>query len=83
MISSFIYSILFMLIPIIAIAFLIVSICRYVSAVRKNKEKTDTFSASEIKKRKTLLIISIIIMSVFAAVVIGLILLSFMAVAFM
>ncbi len=83
MISSFIYSILFMLIPIIAIAFLIVSICRYVSAVRKNKEKPDTFSAAEIKKRKTLLIISIIIMSVFAAVVIGLILLSFMAVAFM
>ena len=76
MISSFIYSILFMLIPIIAIAFLIVSI-------GKNKEKPDTFSAEEIKKRKTLLIISIIIMSVFAAVVIGLILLSFMAVAFM
>lgn len=83
MISSFIYSILFMLIPIIAIAFLIVSIRRYVSAVRNNKEKPDTFSAEEIKKRKTLLIISIIIMSVFAAVVIGLILLSFMAVAFM
>ena len=83
MISSFIYSILFMLIPIIAIAFLIVSICRYVSAVGKNKETPDTFSAEEIKKRKTLLIISIIIMSVFAAVVIGLILLSFMAVAFM
>lgn len=83
MFGILIYDILFFSIPAIILAFLGVSIYRYVYAKRKNKLSPDTFSNEEINKRKMWLIISAVISGVLVAVVVGFIALLFMAVAFM
>lgn len=71
---------LFYAIPIAAIVFFIVSIILYFSAKNKNKQTPDIYSESQIKNRKTLLIISSAIAGVLAAVIIFFwILLLFMA----
>ncbi len=75
--------ILFFAIPIIIFAFLGISIYRYASAVRKNAKIPDSFSQSEITKRKIILIVSAIIAGVFLAVVVGFIVLIYLAVAYM
>lgn len=77
------YDLLFFGIPAILIALFGVSVYRYVSAVKQNKEVPGTFSPEEIKKRRTLLIVSSVAAGVLAAVVIGFVWLLFMAVAFM
>lgn len=77
------YDILFFSIPIILIALFGISVYRYVSAKKQNKAAPGTFSDDEIKKRKIMLIVLSVITAVLAAVVIGFIVLLFMAVAFM
>ena len=77
------YDILFFSIPIILIALLGISVYRYVSAKKQNKAAPGTFSDDEIKKRKIMLIVLSVITAVLAAIVIGFIVLLFMAVAFM
>lgn len=77
------YDILFFAIPIILIALFGISVYRYVSAKKQNKAAPGTFSDDEIKKRKIMLIVLSVITAVLAAIVIGFIVLLFMAVAFM
>ncbi|MBQ8232760.1 MAG: hypothetical protein IJZ34_12660 [Lachnospiraceae bacterium] len=69
--------------PIIALLFFIISLCRYISAKRKNKAMPNSYSTEEIKKRKLLLIVSSVIAGVFIMVVVSLIVLLFMAAAYM
>ena len=77
------YDILFFSIPIILIALFGISVYRYVSAKKQNKVAPGTFSDDEIKKRKIMLIVLSVITAVLVAIVIGFIVLLFMAVAFM
>lgn len=70
-------------IPIAAILFLAISLYRYVHAKSANKKEPGTFSASEMKKRKILVIVSSVIAGVLALVVIGFAILLYTAVAFM
>jgi len=77
------YDILFFAIPIVLIALFGISVFRYVSAKKQNKAAPGTFSDDEIKKRKIMLIVLSVITAVLVAIVIGFIVLLFMAVAFM
>ncbi len=77
MFGILIYDILFFAIPIVMLTFLGISISRYLSAKKNNAQ------ASETKKRKAVLIIAGVLAGAFVAVVIGFIVLMFMAVAFM
>ncbi|MBQ8523469.1 MAG: hypothetical protein IJ457_02470 [Clostridia bacterium] len=83
MFGILLYDILFFSIPIILIALFGISVYRYVSAKKQNKAAPGTFSDDEIKKRKIMLIVLSVITAVLAAIVIGFIVLLFMAVAFM
>ncbi len=83
MFGVLIYDILFFAIPIALLIFLGISIYRYVSARKRNARNPGTFSPSEMKTRKIILIIVSVLAGVFLAIVIGFIALLFMAVAFM
>lgn len=76
-------SALIYLIPLAAIVFFVISLCDFISV--KKQYKTEPNETNEQKKNtaKTLLIVSSIIMGVLLAVVIGFMLLMFMAVAYM
>ncbi|MBO5934783.1 MAG: hypothetical protein J6Q94_04775 [Clostridia bacterium] len=60
----------FYAIPVASVIFLVVSIVRYIVAKNKNKKIPDTYSESQIKSRKTFLIISAAIAGVLAAVIV-------------
>ena len=77
------YSILFLAIPAIVIVLFGVSLYRYISAKKRNKNAPGTFPPEEIKKRKIFLIITSVILGVFVVVVIGFMALLFLAIAFM
>ena len=83
MFGIFFYDLLFFGIPVILIVLFGISVYRYVSAVKQNKQAPGTFSPEEIKKRRIALIIFSVVAGVLAAVVIGFVWLLFMAVAFM
>ncbi len=83
MFGILIYDILFFAIPVVLLTFLGISIYRYVSAKKKNAKDPETFSPSEMKTRKIVLIIASVLAGVFLVIVIGFIALLFMAVAFM
>lgn len=77
------YDILFFGIPAILILLFGISLYRYLSAKKQNKEVPGSFSDSEMKKRKIMLIILSVISGVLAVIVIGFIALLFMVVAYM
>ena len=83
MFGILLYDIFFFAIPIILIALFSVSLYRYISAKKQNKMAPGTFSDTEIKKRKIMLIVLSVIAGALAVIVIGFIALMFMAVAFM
>ena len=83
MLIVLLYDLFFFAIPIILIALFGISLYRYISARKQNKVAPGTFSDAEIKNRKELLIAFSVIAGVLAAIVIGIIVLMFMAVAFM
>lgn len=74
---------LFFAIPTIAIISFGISLYRYLAAKKKNKLLPGSFSSEELAKRKTALIIFSVIAGILTAVVIGIIVLLFTAVAFM
>lgn len=79
----YIFLFLFFAIP---TAFLVgfgISLYRYLSAKRRNKQTPGTFSPEEIKKRSTVVIVLAVTLGVLLAVVIGFIVLIYMAIAFM
>ena len=74
---------LFYLTPVAAVVFCIVSICRYVSAVRQNKAEPGSVPAEKLDKLKDLLIIFSVFAGIFLLVAVGLIVLLFGAIAYM
>lgn len=83
MFGIMLYDILFFGIPAILLLLFGISVYRYVSAKKANREQPGTYSPEEMKKRKLLLIVSSAVAGVLVAVVIGFVALLFMAVAFM
>ena len=75
--------VLFYLIPIGSIAFFIVSLVAFCTSKSANKHSPGSYTDSQMRTRKTLLIISSVIMGVLAAVVIGLMVLLFIGIAYM
>lgn len=78
-----IFDIFFYGIPIFLIGLLIFNIFCYVDAKAKNKKSPGTIPSEEIKKRKIMLIVFSVLAVVSVAVVIGLIVLFYQAVAHM
>lgn len=70
-------------IPIVVLAFFIVSLVHYRRGKNANKRTPGAVPAEEMRLRKTVLIVASVIMGVLAAVVIGFTALLFMAVAYM
>ena len=73
---------LFFAIPTISVVAFGVSLYRYLSA-KKNKLSPGTLSAEDMTKRKTSLIVFAIITGILVAMVVGIIVLLFTAIAFM
>ena len=74
---------LFFAIPTISAGAFGVSLYRYLSAKKKNKLSPGTLSAEDMAKRKTALIVWGIIAGILVAMVVGIIVLLFTAIAFM
>ena len=83
MFFDYVLYVLFFAIPLLTIGFFLVSLFRFLSAKRANKKTPGAFGAEEIKRRKLLFIVSAVTSGVFAAVVIGIIVLLCMAIAYM
>ena len=77
------YDILFFAIPVGVVVSLGISAYRYFSAKKQNKAAPGTFAPEEIIKRKTLFIVLAVVAGILAMVVIGFIVLLFLAVAYM
>lgn len=76
-------SILLYATPIISFVLFGISLYRYISANKQNKVAPGTFSNTQIKKRKIMLIVMSVIAGVLMVIIIGFIALLSMAVAFM
>lgn len=76
-------SYIFFLIPLAFFVFFSVSLILFLVAKTKNKKAPDTYSKAQIKTRKILLIISGVIAGILLAVITALVLLLYMAVAYM
>lgn len=74
---------LFFGIPALALLFFGISLFRFCYAKYKNRHAPGTFSHEAIKARKIVFIVSAVIAGILAAVIIGFVILLFMAVAFM
>lgn len=83
MFGIMLYDVLFFGIPAILLALFGISAYRYGVAKQENRENPGTHSEQEMKRRKVMLIVLSVIAGVLAVVVIGFIVLVFMAVAFM
>lgn len=73
----------FLLMVIASIVFFVVSLLRYRAAKRKYRQLCDPAMGKELISRRVLLIVASVIMGVLLAVVIGLVVLFYMAIAFM
>ena len=69
--------------PVFVLGFFCTCLVRYLSAVNKNKKNPETFSVEEIKRRKHLFRTASIIALVCVAAIIGLIILTYGAIAYM
>ena len=76
-------SYIFFLIPIAFFAFFAVSLIMFLVAKSKNKKVPGTYTESQIKGRKIMLVISAVIAGVLLAVIVALTILLYMAVAYM
>lgn len=79
----YLVQLLFYGIPVAALVFFIVSLCRFVSAKRSLKENPESIAPEDMQRRKLLLQVSSVIAGVFVAVIGGIAALLFTAVAFM
>lgn len=80
---DWIFIFLYFSIPAITLILLGVSLYKYLSAKKANKKVPGTISEDELKRRKTMLIVTSVIAAVLVAVIIGFIGLLFLAVAYM
>jgi hypothetical protein len=83
MFGVLIYDLLFFAVPVGILVFFAISLCRYLSARKQEREIPGSVEAQDLKNRKALLIVSAVMAGVLLAVTIGLIVLLYMAVAFM
>lgn len=79
----FIYETLFFAIPVAAIVLFGISLNRYISAKIHNNRVPGTWSDEEIKKRKTFLVVTSVVMGVLGIIVLGFIILLFGSLAHM
>ena len=77
------FGIIFFVIPLVMLVYVGISIYRYVSAKRKNREEPGSFTEEEMKKRRTVLIVSAVVTGVLVAVVVGFLAMLVMAIAYM
>ena len=70
-------------IPVAMLVFFIVSLCRFVSAKKKNRQVPGTFDKNQIMIRTIVLVVSSVLVLVPLALMIGIILLFTGAIAFM
>ena len=75
--------IIFYLIPIAAVLFLVISGVLYFHAKSVNKLRPGTYTPAQLKTRLIVFIVSLVIAGILVAVVVSLMVLLFMAVAFM
>ncbi len=83
MFEALLFSILFFAIPTALFAFLGVSIYRYASARKKNAREPGTVSPHELRSRKTALIVSAVLAGVLLLIVVGIVVLLYLAIAYM
>lgn len=83
MFGNLLYDLFFFGIPVVFLLLFGDSLYLFLSAKKKNKANPGSVSESELKKRKTFLIISSVLCGMFLAVVLGFIAIMFMAVAYM
>ncbi len=83
MFGVLIYDVLFFGIPVVLTVVFGIVLYRYCYAKKENKKNPGTFSDAEMRNRKIFLIIDCVITGAFLAVALGVIVLLFMAVAFM
>ncbi len=80
---SYLFSILFYMIPLLFFAFFIVSLVMYVGTVKKNKRCPDSTLQSKINTWKVLLIVSSVLAGIMLAIVVAVIVLMYMVIAYM
>ena len=83
MFGVLIYDLLFFTVPVGILVFFVISLCRYLSARKQEREIPGSVEAQDLKNRKAMLIVSAVMAGVLLVVTIGLIVLLYMAVAFM
>lgn len=83
MFVAFLFVLLFFGIPSALIVLFGVSLYRYLSAKRKNRQVPGTFSPEEIKRRKTVLVVLSVMTGILLVVVIAFTVLLSMAIAYM
>ena len=80
---DWIFIFLYFSIPAITLVLFGVGLYKYLSAKKANKKAPGTVNDEELKRRKTMLIVTSVIFAALVAVIIGFIGLLFLAVAFM
>lgn len=83
MFGDLLYNLIFFGLPICSLLMFGGSLYLFLSARKKNKVAPGTFSDPQMKKRKTILVVSSVICGLFLAVVFGFVSIMFMAVAYM
>jgi hypothetical protein len=83
MFGVLIYDLLFFAVPVGILVFFVIRLCRYLSARKQEWEIPGSVEAQDLKNRKAMLIVSAVMAGVLLVVTIGLIVLLYMAVAFM
>ena len=82
-VSLFFLYLTFFGMPLFTTVWFVVSLCRYLSAKKKNKQNPGTVPQKELRSRKILLILTAVLAGVFLAILLGLIAMAYMAVAYM
>lgn len=80
---AYLSSIILFLIPVLFLAFFIVSLVLYVSAVRKNKKVPGLYTKPQLTARKVMLITSSCLAGLMLAIVTAILALMYMVVAYM
>lgn len=70
-------------VPLALAAFFLISLCRYISAKRRNEAAPGSFTDEQMLRRKTLLTTSLTLLVILLVVVVALSALMFLAIAFM
>lgn len=80
---SFLYDLFYLGTPVAVLVLFVISLCRYLSAKKRNKAEPGRVSDTDLKKRRIMLIVTAALLGVLVAIVIALAALLSMAVAYM